>query len=97
MKISDLENKKDSFEMLSPKEAKNTTPAISKNGTIVYNNEANCNANVALQPTKDVIRSLITINNLNASKEYTFGFKLPKGNRLITAKEYLGLIKFNYL
>lgn len=90
VKISDLENKKDSFEIILPKEAKNSTPKTSANGTIVYNNEVNSNANVALQPTNDGIRSLVIINNLSASKEYTFGFNLPKGSRLITAKEYLG-------
>ncbi|MBU3076062.1 hypothetical protein [Clostridium estertheticum] len=90
VKISDLENKKDSFEIILPKEAKNSTPKTSANGTIVYNNEVNSNANIALQPTNDGIRSLVIINNLSASKEYTFGFNLPKGSRLITAKEYLG-------
>ncbi|MBU3102020.1 MULTISPECIES: hypothetical protein [Clostridium] len=90
VKISDLENKKDSFEITLPKEAKNSTPKKSANGTSVYNNEVNSNANVALQPINDGIRNLIIINNLSASKEYTFGFNLPKGSKLITAKEYLG-------
>ncbi|MBU3178482.1 hypothetical protein KPL47_19350 [Clostridium estertheticum] len=90
VKVSDLENKTNSFEMLLPKEANNTNSTISTNGTIVYNNEVNSNANVALQPTNDGFRSLVIINNLSASKDYTFEFILPKGSRLITAKEYLG-------
>lgn len=90
VKISDLDSEKDSLEIILPKEVKNTTPEISKNGTITYTNETSEDANIALQPTKDGIRSLITINNSSASKEYTFVFNIPKSSKLITAKEYLG-------
>ncbi|MFE6980448.1 hypothetical protein [Streptomyces griseus] len=47
-------------------------------GTIVYPGAAK-NADLAVQPTAQGVRALITINNANAAKEYRFGLGLPDG------------------
>ncbi|MEU7646918.1 hypothetical protein [Streptomyces huasconensis] len=50
-----------------------------KNGTIVYPDAAK-NTDLAVQPTEGGgVRSLITVNNADAAKEYRFDLSLPDG------------------
>ncbi|RVU63126.1 hypothetical protein BM74_16845 [Bacillus thuringiensis] len=59
------------------------------NGTLVYQDEKQP-ADLAVQTTKDGVRSLIKIKNQTASKEYEFVIDIPNGGKLVTAAEYLG-------
>lgn len=59
------------------------------NGTLVYQDEKQP-ADLAVQTTKDGVRSLIKIKNQTAPKEYEFVIDIPNGGKLVTAAEYLG-------
>ena len=68
---------------------------LTKNGTMIYGKEDDA-VTIGVQPLKDEtgnvsfegVRTLITINESTASKEYTFAYDLPEGYSLITAKDY---------
>lgn len=89
------ENLKD-IGMSLPKEFSKEKATVSKDGTITYGNSIDMNSNIGIQAIKDTkneetyeaLRVLITINNKNAKKEYSFKYNLPDGYRLITDKEY---------
>ncbi len=83
-------------EMTLPDEILDSEGVVTDGGTIVFNSESN--ASVSVQPLVenfdgnmfDGIRSVITIENEKAPREYTFGYKLEQGHKLISAKEYSG-------
>ncbi|WP_103511441.1 hypothetical protein [Streptomyces sp. SM13] len=58
--------------------AGSSSAAETGTGTIVYPGAAK-NADLAVQPTAQGVRALITVNNANAAKEYRFGLGLPDG------------------
>ncbi|HFR4221547.1 MULTISPECIES: hypothetical protein [Bacillus] len=59
------------------------------NGTLIYQDE-NQPADLAVQTTKDGVRSLIKIKNQSAPKEYEFAIDIPNGGKLVSSAEYLG-------
>jgi len=71
----------------------NTVPFTSKNGTVVYCTTGS-SASIGVQAVSDSnmegVRSLITIGNKTAPKEYSFHMNLSEGTHLVTAAEYLG-------
>lgn len=66
------------------------------NGTVIY--KCNDDVSVGVQPLTekagdeqiDSVRVLITISDITAPHEYSFNFNLKDGERLVTAKEYMG-------
>lgn len=84
-------NEDQSFSITLPLESSNSD--ISNNGTVLYTND-NLSTSFAVQPIQDNgmegIRSLITINDETASKDYVFNFNLEEGSKLVTDAEYLG-------
>ncbi|NSG98498.1 hypothetical protein G4914_00055 [Anaerostipes hadrus] len=83
------------IEMKLPIEASDDDGILTKNGTMIYGKEDDA-VTIGVQPLKDEtgnvsfegVRTLITINESTASKEYTFAYDLPEGYSLITAKDY---------
>ena len=83
------------IEMKLPIEASDDDGILTKNGTMIYGKEDDA-VTIDVQPLKDEtgnvsfegVRTLITINESTASKEYTFAYDLPEGYSLITAKDY---------
>lgn len=81
--------------MKLPIEASDDDGILTKNGTMIYGKEDDA-VTIGVQPLKDEtgnvsfegVRTLITINESTASKEYTFAYDLPEGYSLITAKDY---------
>ncbi|PGZ48261.1 hypothetical protein COE56_20360 [Bacillus anthracis] len=83
-----IKNRKDSLHIYLPE--LNSSKVIQTNhGTLIYQDK-NQPTDLALQTTKDGIRSLIKIKNQFAPKEYKFGIDIPNGGRLVTSAEYLG-------
>lgn len=68
---------------------------VSENGTVVYTSEDK-NSSIAVQAISDkkdgmafdAVRTMITIENANAAKEYQFDFDLPEGYSLISDYDY---------
>lgn len=83
----------ESFSMLLPDEA-NGKAEISDEGTVVYQNDEGSTL-IGVQAIQDLdsgmegVRSLITINDSTASKEYQFTFNLEEGTKLMYASDYL--------
>lgn len=81
--------------MKLPIEASDDDGILTKNGTMIYGKEDDA-VTIGVQPLKDEtgnvsfegVRTLITINESTASKEYTFAYDLAEGYSLITAKDY---------
>lgn len=77
-----------------PKEVANTKGVLTDEGTIIYDSDED--VNIAIQSLQeengdvvyDALRTMITIKNAEAPKEFAFKFNLPQGHQLITAKEY---------
>lgn len=86
----------ETLEFRLPEEAKGTKGLLSESGMMVYNCEKD--VSVAVQPLTeqvgdeqiDSVRALITISKETAPHEYDFEFDLQDGEKLVTAKEYLG-------
>lgn len=84
------------LEFSLPDETRGADGLLTDNGTVVYNCDED--VSVAVQPLTeqvgdeqiDSVRALITIPNESAPHEYSFEFNLQNGERLVTAKEYLG-------
>lgn len=88
IKITDSLNNKNILKINLPS-TKTKVNGIKKiNGLTTYN--INKDVNFQIKPTRNGFQSLININNLNAPKEFEFKVDLPKGSRLISAKDYLG-------
>ncbi|MCU4864141.1 hypothetical protein OB981_29480 [Bacillus cereus] len=83
-----IQNRKDSLHISLP-ELNSSKVIQTNNGTLIYQDK-NQPTDLALQTTKDGIRSLIKIKNQFAPKEYKFGIDIPNGGRLVTSAEYLG-------
>uniref|UniRef100_UPI00402AA794 hypothetical protein n=1 Tax=Bacillus sp. DX2.2 TaxID=3073452 RepID=UPI00402AA794 len=83
-----IENNNDSLQISLPdlnlKDAMKT-----ENGTIVYQDTTKP-VDLAVQTTKDGVRSLINIKNSSAPHEYKFTVNVPNGGKLVSAAEYLG-------
>lgn len=83
------------IEMQLPDEAGDDRGHITDNGTIVYGEEDETVV-IGVQPLKEEengvsfegVRTLITINDNSASKEYDFVYDLPAGCQLVTCREY---------
>lgn len=81
-----------------PNEVRRTTEYLSENGTVIYGSKDK-NVSIAVQALYDeqdgiifdAVRTMITIDYSNASKEYSFKYDLPKGCELITSEEYYGV------
>lgn len=82
--------------MKLPIEVSNAKGHISENGTVVYNSKDK-NVSVAVQALSeeqngvlfDALRTMVTIENADAPKEYGFDFDLPQGYRLISDYDYV--------
>lgn len=78
-----------------PEEVKCRDGISTKSGTIVYDGDKE-GVSVAVQGTekkegniKEIgVRSLITISNAKAPKEYTFNFSIPKDSKLVYGKDF---------
>jgi predicted secreted protein len=86
-------DEEETFSVNLPNEAQGTGE-VSENGTVVYENEKG-NSYIGVQAIYDDkgfegVRSLITINDSNASSNYSFKFNLEEGTKLMTANEYFG-------
>lgn len=88
--IIDKEDESLNLKIHLPKD--NNIDAVSKSdtGTILYYNKNYAPVDYSVQPTKDGVKSLITINDSSASKEYKFNLDLPEGSKLVTSADYLG-------
>ena len=81
--------------MKLPIEASDDDGILTKNGTMIYGKEDDA-VTIGVQPLKDEtgnvsfegVRTLITINESTASKEYTFAYDLPEGYSLINENDY---------
>ncbi|MFC4076708.1 hypothetical protein [Salinithrix halophila] len=62
---------------------------LTDNGTVVYEDK-NHPVDFSVQVTNESVRSLIKIDNASAPHEYSFTLDLPKGTKLVSAKDYLG-------
>ncbi|KFM99601.1 hypothetical protein [Bacillus clarus] len=83
-----IENNNESLRISLPK--LNSKNAIkTENGTIIYQ-DPNEPADLAVQTTKDGVRSLIKIKDASAPNEYKFIVNIPNGGKLITSAEYMG-------
>ena len=84
----------DTITMGLPTQVNNTNGILTDNGTMVY--ESDNNMSVAVQILKDSslgdmftgVRTLLSLENKAAPKEYTFSFDLPKGYSLIQDYDY---------
>ena len=78
-----------------PEEVKCRDGISTKSGTIVYDGDKE-GVSVAVQGTEKKegnireigVRSLITISNAKAPKEYTFNFSIPKDSKLVYGKDF---------
>jgi len=83
------------IEMSLPNSALNVNAVMTRNGTIAYGNNKD-DFIVTVQTLKQnqdeiedyAVRSMITIKNSNAPKEYSFQFNYPKGYKLIKDNEF---------
>lgn len=88
------EDGSEDISMSLPQEAELSDAIVTTNGTIVY--EGDNDATVSVQPLQieesDLTvmgnRTMVTIENKNASKEYSFEYKLPENSRLVKAEDY---------
>lgn len=77
-----------------PEEAEDAEAVVTDDGTIVY--DTNEDVSVAVQAvseeqggeTFEAVRTMVTIENNNAPKEYTFDFDLPQGYLLTIDTDY---------
>ncbi|MEC0033315.1 hypothetical protein P4L29_02505 [Bacillus cereus] len=83
-----IKDRKDSIHISLP-ELNSSEVIQTNNGTLIYQDK-NKPTDLALQTTKDGIRSLIKIKNQFAPKEYKFGIDIPNGGKLVTSADYLG-------
>ncbi|MDA2654244.1 hypothetical protein PDQ31_18115 [Bacillus cereus] len=83
-----IKDRKDSIHISLP-ELNSSEVIQTNNGTLIYQDK-NQPTDLALQTTKDGIRSLIKIKNQFAPKEYKFGIDIPNGGKLVTSADYLG-------
>lgn len=93
IKVKSADNNNENFSINLPKEAKNSNVTKTDNGTILYTKKGSLNSfgtQILSSNEMEGIRSLITINTPNASKEYEFKFNLKKGSRLVSDSDYLG-------
>lgn len=85
----------ESIVMNLPNEISKEKGIITSNGTVVYNSDKNDMA-VSVQAIQekqgeiqlDYVRTLITIENSNAPKQFDFEFNLPEGYRLVKDYDY---------
>lgn len=84
-------NEDQSFGIKLPLESSDSN--ISSNGTVLYTSD-DSSVSFGAQPIHadglEGVRTLVTINDENASKNYTFSFDLEEGSKLVTDAEYLG-------
>lgn len=79
-----------------PEETRGKQGLLSKKGTVVYDCEED--VSISVQPLTeqvgneqlDSVRALISISKGTAPHEYEFVFDLQNGEKLVSAKEYLG-------
>lgn len=94
IEVSD--GKENSLEFELPKEAKGGKGLLTEKGTVIYN--CDNDVSIAVQPLTDQVgdaqidsvRALVAIANDTAPHEYEFKFNLKSGEKLVSAKEYLG-------
>lgn len=88
----------DGFEPIAigiPEEMQDYVGECEGNGTIIYS-EDGADASLAVQATKEEqdeliiegVKSLVTIENSDAPKSYTFSYNLPANHSLIKSEEY---------
>ena len=78
-----------------PNEVRRTTEYLSENGTVIYGSKDK-NVSIAVQALSDeqdgiifdAVRTMITIENANAPKKYSFDFELPNGYSLVKDYDY---------
>lgn len=84
------------LEFRLPEKTERADGLLTDNGTVVYNCDKD--VSIVVQPLTEKVgddqidsaRALITISNESAPHEYNFEFNLQDGEKLVTAKEYLG-------
>ncbi|HHQ2480885.1 TPA: hypothetical protein ACSPJ7_005267 [Bacillus cereus] len=78
-----IESNKESLQIYLPE--LNSKQAIkTDNGTLIYQDETQP-ADLAVQTTKEGVRSLIKINNHTTAHEYKFTINVPNGGKLVTS------------
>lgn len=81
------------FNLYLPKESNGLNAKVSDNGTVIYSNDG-ASTSFGVQAIKnngiEGVRALITIQNSDAAKEYSFKFDLENGAKLMTDTDYLG-------
>ncbi|MCQ2548204.1 MAG: hypothetical protein MJ145_04290, partial [Clostridia bacterium] len=89
-----MDSEEESIGMGLPEEVQDEEGILTNDGTVIYG--ATQDVSVAVQvgeeelggTTCEFTRALVTIDNADAPKEYSFKFDLPEGYKLITDKEY---------
>ena len=71
-----------------PNEMELGSPVVTKDGSYQYNGKEN--VDLVIQPTEAGVRSIVSINNENAPKEYDFKLDLPEGHKLVFSSDYFG-------
>ncbi len=82
-----LDNGKDKISFLLPSEAADNEGRQTSNGTIVYYGDEN--AQISMQTYEaGYVRSLISIDNADASHSYSYEFDLDQGSKLVSSDKY---------
>lgn len=85
----------ETIEMGLPEEAKDSEGIITTNGTIVYDSEKE-DVSITVQAVQeeqngivfDAVRTMVTIENEKAPKEYSFKFNLPEKYKMVKDTDY---------
>ncbi|WKB36475.1 hypothetical protein QS257_05050 [Terrilactibacillus sp. S3-3] len=87
--LVDKEDSTNNMSITLPEQQKTSDATQTKDGTIVYDN-SDSDFGLAVQPTDDGVKALITVKDNESPKRYDFKIDLPEGSKLVTAVEYLG-------
>ncbi|CAM3133788.1 hypothetical protein [Sporolactobacillus spathodeae] len=87
--LTDKEDPANDMSITLPDQEASSDATKTKYGTVVYDNSDN-DFGLAVQPTVDGVKTLITIKDNESPKSYDFTMDLPEGNKLVTSADYLG-------
>lgn len=89
-----LESFGEEIAMELPKEVADTDGVITEKGTVVHNSDEDVTVSVqAIQEQQgdlfiEGVRSVVTIEDADAPREYSFNYDLPKGYEIVRSEDY---------